>query len=374
MNLPSFLEKDDLVRLMLVYANGSDGNGNSSNDFNGHWTDFNCAFGRSSMETSSGPFSSSSNEPALGSHSTDASNSTKHSQLDSSTAGESESTTRPQTEMENVRVESPDEDLDEQIGGMVEEVVEDVVGVVVQDVIEDAVQDAVANQNTAEISEASVQSTDKRETLRSQEVQPGNPITNTVPSTSDTSTSHTEAPATGRQVEIEELSGSDFSPTDGPEPLVMEIDDTPSNDATVTTPAERTTISEVREEPSPDIQWFSGLVVLSDIKKMSDLEYLTVKQLKHLLFTNCVDYKGCIERRELVDRASRLWQEYKQAQTVAVEELHEGDVCKICWDAPIECVILECGHMACCLDCGKRMAECPICKGHVVRVVRFFKA
>lgn len=56
------------------------------------------------------------------------------------------------------------------------------------------------------------------------------------------------------------------------------------------------------------------------------------------------------------------------------EGVYEESLCKICWDSPIECVILECGHMACCINCGKQMNECPICRQYVVRVVRFFKA
>ncbi|XP_043515237.1 E3 ubiquitin-protein ligase RNF34 isoform X2 [Frieseomelitta varia] len=113
-------------------------------------------------------------------------------------------------------------------------------------------------------------------------------------------------------------------------------------------------------------------VKLSDINALSELERLSVKQLKNLLSTNRVDYKGCIERYELLNRASRLWEEYRQSRT-KMENLDEN-LCKICWDEPIECVILECGHMACCLNCGKQMSECPICKQYVVRVVRFFKA
>ncbi|KAK1118482.1 hypothetical protein K0M31_015178 [Melipona bicolor] len=113
-------------------------------------------------------------------------------------------------------------------------------------------------------------------------------------------------------------------------------------------------------------------VKLSDINALSELERLSVKQLKNLLSTNRVDYKGCIERYELLDRASRLWEEHRQSRT-KMENLDEN-LCKICWDEPIECVILECGHMACCLNCGKQMSECPICKQYVVRVVRFFKA
>lgn len=43
-------------------------------------------------------------------------------------------------------------------------------------------------------------------------------------------------------------------------------------------------------------------------------------------------------------------------------------------DAPLECVLLECGHMATCIDCGKKLNECPICRQYVTRVVRTFKA
>ncbi|XDA79667.1 hypothetical protein R6Z07F_009676 [Ovis aries] len=31
-------------------------------------------------------------------------------------------------------------------------------------------------------------------------------------------------------------------------------------------------------------------------------------------------------------------------------------------DSPIDCVLLECGHMVTCTKCGKRMNECPICR------------
>nr|XP_031825306.1 E3 ubiquitin-protein ligase rififylin [Nomia melanderi] len=117
--------------------------------------------------------------------------------------------------------------------------------------------------------------------------------------------------------------------------------------------------------------WSDG-INLSDINTLSELGCLSVKQLKTLLSTNRVDYKGCTERYELLDKAWRLWQEYKQSKTNT--ETVDENLCKICWDEPIECVILECGHMVCCLNCGKQMSECPICKQYVVRVIRIFKA
>lgn len=108
---------------------------------------------------------------------------------------------------------------------------------------------------------------------------------------------------------------------------------------------------------------------------------------------NRVDYKGCCEKNELLERVKRLWQECSSCPgkmsliTSLQQQLHcmhpfrtdidklpGDDLCKICMDAPIECVMLECGHMATCTGCGKVLNECPICRQYIVRVVRFFRA
>ncbi|KAF7989067.1 hypothetical protein HCN44_007377 [Aphidius gifuensis] len=125
-----------------------------------------------------------------------------------------------------------------------------------------------------------------------------------------------------------------------------------------------------------EIPVITGNVKLTNIAERSHLDYLNIKQLKDLLRTNRVDYRGCVERSELLDRAGRLWDDHKSSRDEAtfVETQTDDGLCKICWDSPIECVILECGHMACCIECGKQMNECPICRQYVVRVVRFFKA
>lgn len=52
----------------------------------------------------------------------------------------------------------------------------------------------------------------------------------------------------------------------------------------------------------------------------------------------------------------------------------EENLCKICMDSPIDCVLLECGHMVTCSKCGKRMSECPICRQYVVRAVHVFRS
>ncbi|XP_065370254.1 RING finger protein B [Calliphora vicina] len=116
----------------------------------------------------------------------------------------------------------------------------------------------------------------------------------------------------------------------------------------------------------------SRFINLDEIESIKQLECLTVKQLKEILMLHRVDYKGCCEKQELLDRVERLWKNLKS--TPAVEKLPTDELCKICMDAPIECVILECGHMATCTNCGKVLSECPICRQYIVRVVRFFRA
>lgn len=112
---------------------------------------------------------------------------------------------------------------------------------------------------------------------------------------------------------------------------------------------------------------------LSDLSSEEDIEHLSVRRLKEILARNFVDYKGCCERWELQERVRRLYKDKAQLQQeegAAAEEL----LCRICMDAPIDCVLLECGHMITCTNCGKRMSECPICRQYVVRAVHVFRS
>lgn len=116
-------------------------------------------------------------------------------------------------------------------------------------------------------------------------------------------------------------------------------------------------------------------ITLSQLSKEGDIGSLSIRQLKELLLTNYVDYKGCCERQELMERVRRLWLDDQKNRGLASEEQSSSDidVCKVCMDAVIDCILLECGHMVTCTQCGKRMAECPICRHYVSRVVHVFK-
>ncbi|XP_074535756.1 E3 ubiquitin-protein ligase rififylin [Halichoeres trimaculatus] len=123
---------------------------------------------------------------------------------------------------------------------------------------------------------------------------------------------------------------------------------------------------------------------LSDLSCVEDIEALSVRQLKEILARNFVNYKGCCEKWELMERVTRLYQDQQNllaANTVNASESGGGggagleeNLCKICMDSPIDCVLLECGHMVTCTKCGKRMSECPICRQYVVRAVHVFRS
>ncbi|XP_028838291.1 E3 ubiquitin-protein ligase rififylin-like [Denticeps clupeoides] len=117
---------------------------------------------------------------------------------------------------------------------------------------------------------------------------------------------------------------------------------------------------------------------LSDLRSVEDIEGLSVRQLKEILARNFVNFKGCCEKWELMERVTRLYNDQKDQQNVEPAGPEppglEENLCKICMDSPIDCVLLECGHMVTCSKCGKRMSECPICRQYVVRAVHVFRS
>ena len=48
---------------------------------------------------------------------------------------------------------------------------------------------------------------------------------------------------------------------------------------------------------------------IEHIEQLADIEELSVLQLKEVLATSYVDYRGCVEKWELQERVSRLWQD-----------------------------------------------------------------
>ncbi|CAG9821962.1 unnamed protein product [Phaedon cochleariae] len=131
---------------------------------------------------------------------------------------------------------------------------------------------------------------------------------------------------------------------------------------------------DVKEETANDSPSPRKYPKLQDFGSVEELHNLSSKDLKILLTLNRVDFKGCVEKSELLERAERLWEDSCEQNKETPENMPVQELCKLCMDAPLDCVLLECGHIATCTDCGKKLAECPICRQYVVRVVRIFKA
>ncbi|XP_054906729.1 E3 ubiquitin-protein ligase RNF34-like isoform X2 [Poeciliopsis prolifica] len=165
-----------------------------------------------------------------------------------------------------------------------------------------------------------------------------------------------------------------------------------NQDSDETTPVSLLNLDSREQTPqtSPQTRCGAGASV-SDISSVGDIKGLSVRQLKEILARNFVNYSGCCEKWELVERVNRLYSEKeKNTNTVmafpsplcngAIGDgekcpltLQDDNLCRICMDAAIDCVLLECGHLVTCTDCGKRMNQCPICRQYVVRAVHVFK-
>lgn len=117
---------------------------------------------------------------------------------------------------------------------------------------------------------------------------------------------------------------------------------------------------------------------LSELNTEEKIEDLNIRELKEILAANFVDYKGCVEKNELIERVRRLYRdrelEKQRAKDLDKAGVGDNEICKICMDAISDCVFLDCGHMVTCVQCGKLLAECPICRSNIVRVVRVFKS
>lgn len=73
------------------------------------------------------------------------------------------------------------------------------------------------------------------------------------------------------------------------------------------------------------------------------------------------------------DLARELDRLRRQCQTQAALLSHSRDEtpieqqyeCKLCMDAPIQAVLLPCGHTLACSECASELHECPICRSEI---------
>ncbi|KAK2819119.1 hypothetical protein Q5P01_024680 [Channa striata] len=196
--------------------------------------------------------------------------------------------------------------------------------------------------------------------------------------------------STSEQSVLSASQGDVLSPSDSSGTTSQEHEDTPTASLLNLETAE----SMIEVSPATQRRIRASL---SDLDNEEAIENLSVRQLKEILARNFVNYSGCCEKWELLERVHRLYRENEQNRKsmenvsitavvayppplcnigdgVKAQLVADENLCRICMDAIIDCVLLECGHMVTCTKCGKRMSECPICRQYVVRAVHVFKS
>lgn len=134
---------------------------------------------------------------------------------------------------------------------------------------------------------------------------------------------------------------------------------------------------------------------IQDLRDPGEINNLSTKQLKILLTRNCIDYRGVFEKEVLREKVMQLWIDHnerlerrranarariakgstdQQNNQDSLDDIDESQLCKICMEREIDCVLLECGHYLTCVACGRKLAECPICRQNITRCVRTFRS
>ncbi|KAJ1978834.1 hypothetical protein H4R34_003057 [Dimargaris verticillata] len=115
------------------------------------------------------------------------------------------------------------------------------------------------------------------------------------------------------------------------------------------------------------------------IANHTEVASLSVPILKNILAEHCIDHSQVLEKQDLIDKVKRLVDNTRAELAAYTQEKDSDDhLCRLCFDAVINCVLLECGHMATCMGCAKQLQstnkDCPICRQPFVRIVHVFKS
>ncbi|KAI9361920.1 zinc finger, C3HC4 type-domain-containing protein [Pilaira anomala] len=143
--------------------------------------------------------------------------------------------------------------------------------------------------------------------------------------------------------------------------------------------------------PSPRLQDNSIITLQDIIKNEIDPAVLSVRTLKKILKANYVKQSHVIEKSELVKLVNRLVDQHKAELELNKKNeddsnnnnnnnnnSNEDSLCRICFDNQQNCVFLDCGHMATCIECAKKLIEsrneCPICREPILKLVHVFRS
>jgi len=129
----------------------------------------------------------------------------------------------------------------------------------------------------------------------------------------------------------------------------------------------------LKQDELPSLPGSPDLPPNREKNKAPSIDALNVTSLKTILGNNGIDYSDCLEKQELIKKIERFCPQVLAATTKSeLFNIPESEQCIICYDRRIDVCLLECGHLACCSKCSKNLAECPICRRGISRVVQIY--
>ena len=55
-------------------------------------------------------------------------------------------------------------------------------------------------------------------------------------------------------------------------------------------------------------------------------------------------------------------------------DAEDAALCKICYDAPLDAVLLPCRHQCCCYPCSEQLHECPVCRAPKETAIKIYRS
>ncbi len=65
----------------------------------------------------------------------------------------------------------------------------------------------------------------------------------------------------------------------------------------------------------------ASVSTIDELDREEDISLLSVKQLKTILQRNCIDYKGCVEKDELLTKVKTLWRAREEQRSESTRAL-----------------------------------------------------
>merc|ERR1712223_2176678 len=115
----------------------------------------------------------------------------------------------------------------------------------------------------------------------------------------------------------------------------------------------------------------SSISNLANVTTEENLLKLNMRQMRRVLWRNRDEVGEELAEEELQVLLKNLGLQ-RNSSLVPMKHFEEEDddwsKCKVCMAEDIDSVILDCGHLVACNQCGEKLTKCPICRQLVVKV------